>query len=177
MRYGVVVWIGDDVVAARAGDDDGSATTFPVLSEPLPWWSADQGPAYVAALVSELSALSPGDELIDVVLLVPAQARPRLEGALGFAIHDVDVRVVRVQDAVARVRPGVGRAGEWRGGALLWSGEGAGSGVVAPSSRRHAIEQGTRAEESHAEFLSAEALVEGYARSLEPPADAAPVEV
>src|SRR3954453_6829392 len=177
MRDGVVVWIGDDVVAARTGDQGGSATTFPVRSEPLAWWSADQGPAYVAALVFELCARWPDDELIDVVLLVPAQARPRLEGALGFAIHDVDVRVVPVQDAVARGRPEVGRAGEWRGGALLWSGEGAGSVVVAPSSRRDAIEQGTRAEEPHAEFLSAERLVKGYAATLEPPADAAPVAV
>src|SRR4051794_35885861 len=116
MRYGVVVWIGDDVVAARTGDQHGSATTFPVRSDPLAWWSADHGPAHVAALVSELSALWPGDELVDVVLLVPAQARPRLEGALGFAIHDVDVRVLPVAEAVAEVRPGIGRVGEWRGG-------------------------------------------------------------
>jgi hypothetical protein len=60
---------------------------------------------------------------------------------------------------------------------LLWSGEEAGSVVIAPRSLRDAIEQQVRTEAPEAEFLPAEVLVEGYARSLDPANDAAPVEV
>ena len=55
------------------------------------WWSDPDGPALIAGLVADLTQHFAGDELVELVLLVPAEARPELEGALGFAIPDVDV--------------------------------------------------------------------------------------
>ena len=179
MGYGVLVWVGDEVVGVRTGVDAATAVVLPArtVAPGAPWWSDLDGPALIAGLVAELTQHFVGDELVELVLLTPAEARPELEGALGFAVPDVDVRVVPVHEAVAAVLGAATRVGEWRGDALLWSGSGDRAVVVGPRESVAALDPRIATEAPGADFLSAERLVERYARTLEPPREGEPVQV
>ncbi len=178
MRYGVLVWVGDEVVAVRTGVEPTPAIVRPAPAVAgVAWWSHPEGPALIAGLVAELTRGLVRDELVELVLLAPAETRTELEGALGFAVPDVDVRVVPVHEAASAVLGAATRVGEWRGGALLWSGSGERALAVGPRGSVGAVELRIASEAPDADFLPAEQLVEQYAAGLEPPSAEEPVEV
>jgi hypothetical protein len=179
VRYGALLWVGDEVVGVRTGAEAGPAIVLPAptVAAGVAWWSDPDGPALIAGLVADLTQHFFGDELVELVLLAPAEARPELEGALGFAVPDVDVRVVAVHEAVTAVLGAPTRVGEWRGGVLLWSGGGDRAVVVGPRESVAAVEPRMATAAPDADFLSAERLVERYAATLEPPSEDEPVTV
>lgn len=179
MRYGALLWVGDEAVGVRTGAEAAPATVrpAPTTAAGVAWWNDPDGPALIAGLVADLTRQFAGDELVELVLLVPAEARPELEGALGFAIPDIDVRVVPVHEAVSAVVGAATRVGEWRDGALLWSGNGDRAVVVGPRESVTGLEVRMATEAPDADFLATERLVERYARTLEPPSDDDPVVV
>ena len=135
MRFGLVVWVGDVALAVRTPVADPAQVEMVPAGGGVTWWRSDvdpvgparlTGPAYVASLVGRLaSGADEGDELVEVTVVVPGEAAPHLESALGFAIPDVDVRVLPVDRAVSTALdvPLPVRVGEWRDGGLTWSGE------------------------------------------------------
>jgi hypothetical protein len=179
VRYGALLWVGDEVVGVRTGAEAGPAIVLPAptVAAGVAWWSDPDGPALIAGLVADLTQHFFGDELVELVLLAPAEARPELEGALGFAVPDVDVRVVAVHEAVTAVLGAPTRVGEWRGGVLLWSGGGDRAVVVGPRESVAAVEPRMATAAPDADFLSAERLVERYAATREPPSEDEPVTV
>ena len=179
MRYGALVWVGDEVVGVRTGAEAAPAIVLPAptVAAGLAWWTDPGGPALIAGLVADLTHHFVGDELVELVLLVPAEARPELEAALGFAVPDVDVRVVPVHEAVTALLGAATRVGEWRDGALLWSGDGDRAVAVGPRELAGSVELRMATEAPDADFLSAERLVQRYAATLEPPLDDQPVAV
>jgi hypothetical protein len=179
VRYGALVWVGDEVVGVRTGAEGLPAIVLPAptVAAGVAGWSDPEGPALIAGAVADLARHFGGDELVELVLLAPAEARPELEGALGFAVPDVDVRVVAVHEAVTAVLGAPTRVGEWRGGVLLWSGGGDRAVVVGPRESVAVVEPRMATDAPDADFLSAERLVERYAATLEPPSDDEPVKV
>ena len=119
----------------------------------------------------------PGDELVEVTVVVPVEAAPHLEPALGFAIPDVEVRILPVDRAVSSALgvPLPVRVAEWRDGGLTWSGEPSGSRtVLAPRSSLAEAEQRARQEDVEIMTLAVEELLEKVARQTAPPSAAEP---
>lgn len=170
VRYGLVVWVGDVACAARA-PDGGSAE---VPADAGTWWRDATGPARLAEVVGALAATYPGDELVALTVLAPSGVRRGLDGALSFAVPDVEVRVVPVDEALSETLGTPVRVAEWRGGAAHWSGTEGRDVALAPAT---AWPEGLRAEAPGTEEHTVEALVAACARTLELPVDDEPVPV
>ena len=179
MRYGLVLWIGDVACAVRVSSDGpGDGFTAPVPAGAGAWWRDPSGPVRLTELVEQLAASYPGDELVALTLLAPAEARRGLDGALAFAVPDVEVQVVPVQEALSDTLGAQVRVAEWRDGVVCWSGTEGRPVALAPEQAWAAGRHSRAAEETAGiEQQVVERFLEAYARSVELPADEEPVPV